>query len=132
MFATGQFGIPTPDGVDTSTTVKGLFYGGGWNQLKSQAIGSLTCVIVVTSVALLVMYVVKAIRGSWNLRVSRDGELEGLDIHEHGSPAYHMEFGHGVTYTAPPSFGKTFGGSVAAGEASEATPVPVGSDSGQA
>jgi len=35
------------------------------------------------------------------LRVSRDGELEGLDIHEHGTPAYHMEFGQGMSYTAP-------------------------------
>ena len=22
-----------------------------------------------------------------------EGELEGLDIHEHGAPAYHLEFG---------------------------------------
>ena len=25
------------------------------------------------------------------LRVSEDGELEGIDIHEHGAPAYHPE-----------------------------------------
>ena len=25
------------------------------------------------------------------LRVSQEGELEGIDIHEHGSPAYHPE-----------------------------------------
>ena len=31
LFATGQFGIPTADGADTSTVVKGLFYGGGRN-----------------------------------------------------------------------------------------------------
>jgi hypothetical protein len=37
------------------------------------------------------------------LRVSRDGELEGLDIHEHGTPAYHVEFGQGMTYSAPPN-----------------------------
>jgi Amt family ammonium transporter len=28
LFATGAFGIPTPDGVDTSTVVRGFFYGG--------------------------------------------------------------------------------------------------------
>ena len=95
LFATG-FGIPTADGVDRSTLVKGLFYGGGWNQLKAQFIGSLTCVIVVTAVALAVMYLVKATVG---LRISKEGELEGLDIHEHGTPAYHMEFGQGMTYT---------------------------------
>jgi Amt family ammonium transporter len=101
LFATGQYGIPTPDGTDTSTTVNGLFYGGGWDQLKAQFIGSLTCVVVVTAVSLLIMYAIKAIRGSWNLRVSQEGELEGLDLHEHGTPAYHMEFGMGMTYMTP-------------------------------
>jgi Amt family ammonium transporter len=101
LFATGAYGIPTADGTDTSTTVKGLFYGGGTQQLRAQFIGSITCVIVVTSVALLVMYAVKAIRGSWNLRVSQEGELEGLDLHEHGTSAYHVEFGQGFTYTTP-------------------------------
>ena len=42
-----------------------------------------------------------AIRGSWNLRLDRDGELEGIDIAEHGTPAYHMEFGQGMSYTSP-------------------------------
>jgi Amt family ammonium transporter len=81
--------------------VKGLFYGGGTGQLRAQVIGSLTAVTVVLSVTLLIMYTIKAIRGSWTLRVSRDGELEGLDIHEHGTPAYHMEFGQGMTYSTP-------------------------------
>ena len=43
------------------------------------------------------------------LRVSEAGELEGLDIHEHGSPAYHMEFGYGMSYTTPTG-GAPFGG----------------------
>src|SRR4051794_10707278 len=76
LFATGAYGIPTPDGVDTTTTVNGLFYGGGIDQLKAQFIGSAVCVVVVTSVALAVMYSVRAIKGSWNLRVSQEGELE--------------------------------------------------------
>jgi ammonium transporter, Amt family len=101
LFATGQYGIPGPDGADTSTVVKGLFYGGGADQLKAQAIGSLTCIIVVTGLALVVMYLVKAIPGTWGLRVSQDGELEGLDLHEHGTPAYHVEFGQGMTYSTP-------------------------------
>ncbi len=96
LFATGRFGVPTPDGVDTSTVVKGLFYGGGLSQLKAQFIGSATCVIVVTAFALLLMYVVHL---TGTLRVSETGELEGLDMHEHGTHAYHMEFGQGVSYT---------------------------------
>jgi ammonium transporter, Amt family len=35
------------------------------------------------------MYAVKATK---TLRVSEAGELEGIDIHEHGTPAYHPEF----------------------------------------
>src|SRR5438270_3082993 len=105
LFATGQFGIPTPDGVDKTNVVKGLFYGGGLDQLKAQAIGSLTCVIVVTGVALIVMYVIRAIPGTWSLRVEHDGELEGLDVFEHGTRAYHMEFGQGTTFMTSPSTG---------------------------
>ena len=101
LFATGQFGIPTADGADTSTVVQGLFYGGGTAQLRAQAIGSLSCVVVVFTVAMIGMRMIMRIRGSWSLRVSKDGELEGLDIHEHGSPAYHVEFGYGMTYSTP-------------------------------
>jgi len=98
LFATGQFGIPTPDGVDTSTTVTGLLYGGGIDQLKAQLVGSLTCVVVISAAAFGLMHAVKLTR---TLRVSRDGELEGLDLHEHGTPPYHVEFGQGMTYSTP-------------------------------
>jgi Amt family ammonium transporter len=101
LLATGNYGVPTPDGADTSTTVKGLFYGGGWNQLKAQFVGSATCCIVVFGVALLIMFGIKQIRGSWTLRIDKNGELEGLDIVEHGTPAYHVEFGYGMSYTTP-------------------------------
>jgi Amt family ammonium transporter len=101
FFATGQYGIPTPDGADTTTVVKGLFYGGGLDQLKAQIIGSASAIICVGGAALLIMFAIKRIPGAWSLRVTEDGELEGLDIHEHGSPAYHMEFGQGMTYSTP-------------------------------
>ena len=52
LFATGAFGVPTPDGVDTSTTVKGFLFGGGLDQLKAQFIGSLTCVVVISLVSI--------------------------------------------------------------------------------
>jgi Amt family ammonium transporter len=101
LMATGQYGIPTADGADTSTVVKGLFYGGGTAQLRAQAIGSATCVIVVGGVALIIMYAIRQLKGSWNLRLSPEGELEGLDLHEHGITAYHMEFGQGMSYSTP-------------------------------
>jgi Amt family ammonium transporter len=96
LFATGQFGIPTPDGIDTTSTVNGLFYGGGLDQLKAQFIGSLTCVVVIMVVSMIVF---RAVKATGTLRVGREGELEGIDLHEHGSPAYHMEFGQGFSYT---------------------------------
>ena len=37
---------------------------------------------------MVLMYLVKSTK---TLRVSREGELEGIDIHEHGMPAYHPE-----------------------------------------
>jgi len=101
LFATGQFGIPTADGADKTTVVTGLFYGGGTAQLRAQAIGSATCVIIVGLVALALMYAIKQLPGTWNLRLSPDGELEGMDLHEHGTAAYHVEFGQGMTYTTP-------------------------------
>jgi len=85
LFATGQFGVPGPIGADTSTLVKGLFYGGGMTQLTAQAIGSASVTAATLVAAFALMYLVKA---TGTLRVSRAGELEGLDIHEHGLSAY--------------------------------------------
>ena len=53
-----------------------------------------TLVGLAEQVSLLVMYAVKR---TGTLRVSRDGELEGLDLHEHGTAAYHVELGTGTT-----------------------------------
>jgi len=87
LFATGQFGAPTPTGDDHSAAavVSGLFYGGGTNQLVAQVIGNFSIGIGVFIVAMILMYAVKA---TGTLRVSKDGEEEGLDIHEHGGEAY--------------------------------------------
>jgi Amt family ammonium transporter len=101
LFATGQFGAPGPDGADLSTRVTGLFYGGGLNQLGAELVGSLSCIVFVGLAACIVMFSIKAIRGAWSLRVEKDGELEGIDIFEHGTPAYHIEFGYGSSYTTP-------------------------------
>jgi len=54
LLATGQYGVPTADGFDTSTVVRGLFYGGGGEQLFAQIIGSMTCVVCVLGVTLLI------------------------------------------------------------------------------
>jgi len=85
IFATGAYGAPTPMGADISAPVKGLLYGGGTAQLIAQAIGSFSVTAATLVVAFALMYAVKA---TGTLRISREGELEGLDIHEHGMFAY--------------------------------------------
>ncbi len=98
LFATGQFGLPSPTGVDTSTLVKGLFYGGGMAQLTSQAIGSGAVTLATLVAAAVLMYAVKA---TGTLRVSKEGEIEGLDVHEHGLSAYPEFSVHGSPSLTP-------------------------------
>ncbi|WP_426574400.1 ammonium transporter [Aquihabitans sp. McL0605] len=99
LLATGQYGIPTATGADNSTPIEGLFHGGGTGQLIAQCIGSLSCLVVVGAVAFALMFALRKLPGSWNLRLPEAEELEGIDIVEHGLPAYHMEFGAGFAYT---------------------------------
>src|SRR6185312_7244237 len=85
LFATGQFGAPTPLGADNSSPVGGLFYGGGVHQLVAQIEGNAAIGLGVFVVSMVLMYAVKA---TGTLRLSKEGELEGLDLHEHGGSAY--------------------------------------------
>jgi Amt family ammonium transporter len=85
LFATGEFGAPSAIGADVSATVRGLFYGGGGNQLLAQIIGSASITVATFASSMLLMYAVKQ---TGTLRVSEAGELQGLDLHEHGGPAY--------------------------------------------
>jgi Amt family ammonium transporter len=93
IFATGQFGLPTPTGMDASVSIKGLLYGGGTAQLMSQAIGSGAVVLATLVASVVLMYSVKA---TGTLRVSAEGEIEGLDLHEHGMVAYPEYVIHGL------------------------------------
>ncbi|MEI6777487.1 MAG: ammonium transporter [Chloroflexales bacterium] len=85
LFASGAYGLPTPNGVDVSTVITGLFYGGGFSQLSTQFIGSFAVTGVTLVASFILMYALNAVG---LLRVSKEGELEGLDIHEHGASAY--------------------------------------------
>ena len=85
LFASGQYGVTGPLAADNSAPLKGLFYGGGFQVLAAQVIGSLIVTTATFSVALAVMYLVNA---TGTLRVSAEGERYGLDLHEHGIPAY--------------------------------------------
>jgi Amt family ammonium transporter len=85
LFACGKYGSTGPVAPDNSAALKGLLYGGGTQLLTAQALGSLIIATTTFAVAYAVMYLVNA---TGTLRVSREGELYGLDLHEHGISAY--------------------------------------------
>jgi Amt family ammonium transporter len=63
----------------------GLFYGGGVSQLGIQALGVVTAFAWAFGLGLIVFLAIKHTVG---LRVSRQEELRGLDVGEHGMEAY--------------------------------------------
>src|SRR4051812_28554802 len=85
LFACGQYGATGPISPDNSAPLTGLLYGGGTQVLAAQAIGSAIVTGATFGVSLAVMY---AVNLTGLLRVSKEGELQGLDLHEHGIPAY--------------------------------------------
>jgi Amt family ammonium transporter len=101
LFAAGKYGLPTSTGADNENPITGLFYGGGTGQLVAQIIGSISCIVVVAILSAALMFGLRRIKGSWNLRVSEEAEIEGIDKYLHGLPAYHMEFGQGFSYSQP-------------------------------
>ncbi len=85
LFACGKYGATGPLAPDNSAPLTGLLYGGGTQLLVAQAIGSLVTTLCTFGIALTLMYLVNAMGV---LRVSEEGELYGLDLHEHGISAY--------------------------------------------
>src|ERR1035437_1643114 len=85
LFAVGKYGATGPIAPDNSAPLTGLFYGGGLTLLKAQCIGSAIITLSTFGVSLVLMYAVNAMG---LLRVSREGEIHGLDLHEHGISAY--------------------------------------------
>ena len=72
-------------GVDGDTAI-GLFNGGGADQLIAQTTGAFAYAIWAVVLSFVVFGILKATIG---LRVTEKEELQGLDISEHGSIAYH-------------------------------------------
>jgi Amt family ammonium transporter len=82
LFADGTYG----DGWNAVPgTVKGLFYGGGFGQLIAEFIGVTTCFVTLSALAIMVFYIGEKLVGN---RVSREVEIEGLDLPEMGVPGY--------------------------------------------
>ena len=63
----------------------GLLYGGGFSLLGVQAIGVIAIGAWAAGTAFVVLYILKKTIG---LRVSKEEEVDGLDIHEHKSNVY--------------------------------------------
>lgn len=82
--AVGLFSAKEVDGV----VKKGLFYGGGADQLISQIIGVVSVAAFVLVASFILFSVLKATLG---LRVPEEEEVEGLDLVEHGSAGYGLE-----------------------------------------
>lgn len=79
--AVGLFSSIESEGV----VKKGLFYGGGTDQLVSQIIGVVAVAAFVLVAASILFGALKATVG---LRVDQQEEIEGLDVHEHGFAGY--------------------------------------------
>ena len=85
VFGTLCVGLFAKEGVTSLSTENGLFYGGGWNLLGVQVLGILAVGAFAFVASGLVWLVLKKTIG---IRVSREEELQGLDIGEHGNMAY--------------------------------------------
>ena len=71
--------------VGLFNTQTGLFYGGGMHQLAVQGLGAATAFAWAFGIGLVLFFVLRKTVG---LRVTREEELRGLDIGEHGMEAY--------------------------------------------
>ena len=75
-----------PTVTPAASVVKpGLLVGGGMEQLLPQIYGVLATGAYVFPVSIIAWFIIKQVAG---LRVTREEELEGLDIGEHGNVAY--------------------------------------------
>ena len=63
----------------------GLFYGGGFDKLIVQLTGVLAIVAWAIGSSFVVLFILKKTMG---IRVTKEEEIDGLDIHEHGSNCY--------------------------------------------
>lgn len=81
LFAAGN----DPNGIYTGGPEAGLLFGGGIGPLITQLLGALAVGGMTVLLSTIFWYALKATLG---IRVTREEELEGLDIGEHGMEAY--------------------------------------------
>ena len=91
--AVGLFATPTAPGYSIANAageeIKGLFYGGGFELLGLQILGFVS-VAAWTAVTITILFLV--IKSTIGLRASREEEIKGLDITEHGLTSAYAGF----------------------------------------
>ena len=91
--AVGLFATPTAPGYSIANAsgeeIKGLFYGGGFELLGLQILG-FVAVATWTAVTITILFLV--IKSTIGLRASREEEIKGLDITEHGLTSAYAGF----------------------------------------
>jgi ammonium transporter, Amt family len=70
---------------EAPAAVKGLFYGGGWDQLWRQAVGAFSVLAYSAIVTLILALILKYTIG---LRLSPEGEAAGIDESQHAESGY--------------------------------------------
>lgn len=85
IFGTLCIGLFAKEGVTSLSSKNGLFYGGGFELLGVELIGVIAVGAFVFASSSLVWILIKKTIG---IRVSREEEISGLDIGEHGNSAY--------------------------------------------
>lgn len=97
--STGFFAAP--DLVEKLGVGKpGLFYGGGFEQLWVQFLGVAASFAYVFIASFIIMYAIKATVG---MRISREEEVVGLDVSEHGASGYPEQLPNGGSYGKAPA-----------------------------
>lgn len=123
--AVGLFATDTAPGYSIANasgeTIKGLFYGGGFELLGLQITG-FAAVALWTAVTITITFlIIKAVVG---LRVSREEEIEGLDATEHGLPSAYAGFAMLPEYIDEDSEPVAVTGDVPVAEAVEVKEMP--------
>jgi ammonium transporter, Amt family len=85
VFGTLAVGLFAQDSIMPNTTGNGLFFGGGVSLLLKQLTGAAAVAGFTFVVALVAWGLIRAVMG---LRVSKEEEVQGLDVGEHGMEAY--------------------------------------------
>ncbi len=85
VFGTLAVGLFAQDKITGTATGNGLFFGGGMKLLGAQAIGVVAVGAFTFIVAFAVWFVIKLVMG---IKVSREEEIQGLDLGEHGMKGY--------------------------------------------